>query len=81
MLFCRLLIFSKLTFSEKFFWKYHQSVKEQARHFIRSDLGSNCLQRLSADALVGKELSNQEAHLFLVIITAFEVGLTSLPMQ
>ena len=33
--------------------KYHQSVKQldpnQARHFVGTDLGTNCLQRLSVD--------------------------------
>ena len=27
---------------KKFFQEYHQSVKHQARHFIRPDLGPNC---------------------------------------
>ena len=29
---------------------------DQARHFVRPDLGPNCLQRLSAD-IAGKELN------------------------
>ena len=39
---------------------YHQSDKQfgsgSGRTFVRPDLGPNCLQRLSADELVGKEL-------------------------
>ena len=53
-----------LNFFEKLFQKYHQSVKRfvldpyQDRHFVGPDLGSNCLQRLSAQtSLVGKELT------------------------
>ena len=35
---------------------------DQARHFVRPDLGPNCLQRLSADAKVaaGKELNTEQ---------------------
>ena len=56
MIFCRLLIFSKSTF-----WKisFRNSIRvsnsldpDQARHFVRSDLGPNCLQRLSADGTI-----------------------------
>ena len=55
MLFCRLLIFFKINFFEKFFQQYHQSVKQirldpdQAKHFVGPDLGPICLQWLSAD--------------------------------
>ena len=54
----------KINFFEKFFQEYHQSVNslnpDQARQNIRSDQGSNDLQRLSADdttTLVGKEFT------------------------
>ena len=30
---------------------------DQARHFVRPDLGSNCFQRLSAGATLDKELT------------------------
>ena len=51
-IFCRLLIFSKLTF-----WFFSRnSIRlsssldpDQARHNVWPDLGPNCLQRLSAD--------------------------------
>ena len=50
--FCFLLIFLKFTF-KKFFQEYHQSVKpkdpDQDQSCVGADLGSNCLQRLSAD--------------------------------
>ena len=53
MLFCRLLIFFKINFFEKFFQEYHQSVKhsgsKSGRHYVGPDLDPNCLQRLSAD--------------------------------
>ena len=42
MLFCRLLIFFKINFFEKFFQEYHLSVK----HFVGPDLGQICLQRI-----------------------------------
>ena len=32
---------------------------DQAQHFVRPDLGQNCLQRLSAD-LAGKELNSKQ---------------------
>ena len=38
---------------KKFFQEHYQSVKwfgpDQNRHFVGSDLGPNCLKRLSAD--------------------------------
>ena len=52
MLLCRLLNVFKINFFEKFFPEYNQSVSldpDQAQHFVRPDLGINCLQRLSAD--------------------------------
>ena len=52
-LFCRLLIFFKITYLKKIFMntiKVSNSLDpDQARHFVRPDLGPNCLQRLSAD--------------------------------
>ena len=51
--FCRLLIFSKFHFFEKFFQVFirvSNSVDpDQARQNVGPDLGPNCLQRLSAD--------------------------------
>ena len=48
-----LIFFFKINFSEKKIQKYHLSVEQtgsdQARHFVRPDLGPNCLQRLSVD--------------------------------
>ena len=53
MFFCRLPIFFKINFFEKFFQEYHLSVNRldpnQVRYFVGLDLGANCLQRLSAD--------------------------------
>ena len=49
----RLQIFFKINFSKKIFRECHQSVNgldpDQARHFVRPDLGLNCLQRWSED--------------------------------
>ena len=43
---------------------------DQARHFVRPDLGPNCLQTLSADdqkmTLVGKELKVHDSSLILI---------------
>ena len=51
--FCRLLIFSKLTFSKNSFGNTNTVLTsldpDQAQHFVRPDLGPDCLQRLSAD--------------------------------
>ena len=50
--FCRLLIFSKTTFFEKFFQEYHQCHSmdpDQAGHFAGPDLRPICLQRILAD--------------------------------
>ena len=51
--FCRLLKFSKQTFSKNSFGntiRVSNSLnKDQARRYVRPDLGSNCLQRLSAN--------------------------------
>ena len=45
--------FFKINFLEKFSQKYHRASNsldlDQAQHFVRPDLGPNCLQRLSAD--------------------------------
>ena len=53
MLFCRLLIFSILTFFKNSFWNTiivsNRSDPDQARHFVGPDLGPICLQRLGAD--------------------------------
>ena len=64
--FCRLLIFSKSTFS-KIFQEYNQSVKQfglrpdQARSIVWPGPGPNCSQRLTADnSIVGKELKFEE---------------------
>ena len=50
--FYRLLFFFKLTL-EKIFREYHQRVKQFGSRsgptFSRPDLGTNCLQKLSAD--------------------------------
>ena len=53
--FCRLLNFFKSTFSKI---SLRNSIRvsnslepDQARHFVRPDLGPNCLQRLSADKI------------------------------
>ena len=44
---CQLL--SKSTFLENSFRNTNSVDPGQARHFVRPDLGPNCLQRLSAD--------------------------------
>ena len=49
MLICRLLISFKINFFKKFFQDYHQGVNRQGKHVVRTDLGPNCLQTLSAD--------------------------------
>ena len=53
MLFVIFWFFFKINFSEKFFQKYHQSVKQfwsrSGSMFVEPDLGKNCLQRLLAD--------------------------------
>ena len=54
MLFCRLLIFFKINFFRKILSGIPSECQtvfdpDQARHFVGSDLGPNCLQRLSAD--------------------------------
>ena len=54
MFFCRLLIFSKSTFLKNSYSVTSSLDLDQAWHFVRPDLGPNCLQRLSE--LVGKEL-------------------------
>ena len=47
------LIFFKIDSFKKFFHDYHQCQNsldpDQAQHFVGPDLGSNCLERLSAD--------------------------------
>ena len=53
LLFCRLLIFFKIIFFERFFRNSigvsNSLDPDQARHAVGSYLGPNCLQRLSAD--------------------------------
>ena len=50
LLFCRLLIFSKSTFSKNSFRNTEcQTVWIQIRHFVGPDLGPNCMQRLLVD--------------------------------
>ena len=53
MLFCGLLIFSKSTFSKKYFRNANRVSNsfdpDQARRYVGPDLGPNCLKRLSAD--------------------------------
>ena len=48
MSFCRLLIFFKINFFEKFFQEYHQSVKrfapDQAQRSVGPGLDPNCLK-------------------------------------
>ena len=44
MFFCGQLIFFKINILENFFQNHYQSVKQ-----FRTDLGPNCLHRLSAD--------------------------------
>ena len=47
------IFFFKINYFEKFFKEYHHSANsldpDQARRFVGPDLGSNCLQKLSAD--------------------------------
>ena len=54
MLFNRLNIFTKLTFTKKYFQEYHQSVIEFGSRsglmFVMPDLGPKGLKRLSADS-------------------------------
>ena len=63
MLLCSLLIFSKSTLIifKQLFQEYDQCHTvldpDQARHSVGPDLGPNCLQRLSAEELAGKELN------------------------
>ena len=64
---CRLLIFFKIIFFEKFFWEYTIRVSnnldpDQARHSVRPDLGSNCLQRLSVDNTSRQRVSIKETE-------------------
>ena len=72
---CRLLIFFKVNFFEKFFREYQQDVNsldpDQAQHFVGPDLGPNCLQRLSAD-----DTSRQRYNPFPAV-TTFVVCLCS----
>ena len=53
--------FFRIKFFEKFFHEFHKRFKQidpdQARHFVRPDLGPNCLQRLS-----GEDTSRQRVN-------------------
>ena len=53
MIFCRLLIFFKINLFKKFLKEIRLSVKHFGSRsggcFVGTDLGPNCLQRLSAD--------------------------------
>ena len=61
MLFCRLLIFSKITFSKNSFRDTIRASNslnpDQARHFVIRDLGTNCSQRISADDISSKRVN------------------------
>ena len=48
MLFCHQLIFIKTNFFENFFQSFSLDLG-QDRHFVKPDLGPNCLQTLPAD--------------------------------
>ena len=57
---CRLLIFFSNSSSTKYSFRYTVRVsnslyKDQTRYFVRSDLGPNCLQGLSADNTSSKK--------------------------
>ena len=59
MLFChRLIFFSKSRFSNSSFSMSSSLDPDKAWHFVRPDLGPNCLQRLSAQ--VGKETTAKQ---------------------
>ena len=70
MLFCRLLIFFKIKFFEKFFQEYHQNIKQfgyrSGPTFVGPDLGPNCLQF---------KLSTNDTSRQRVKITEFNFGL------
>ena len=66
MLFCRLLIFFKLNFFKKNSEIPSVAISfdsDQARYFVGPDIGSNCLQRLSADG-TGRQIVNQTVLLY-----------------
>ena len=76
--FCRLLIFFN-----KFFRKYHQSVKQfgmdpdLAKWFVGPDLDPNCYKKLSADHGQGQImyfLVNASPHKLLDIVTSNFAG-------
>ena len=66
---CHLLIFSKLTFSKKSFRNPFREPNgldpDQDRHSVISDLGPNCLQRLSAE---DKSRARTELSLNLILL-------------
>ena len=61
MLFCRLLIFSKSTFSKNSFRNIIRVLNSldpnQALHFVGPDLGPNCLQRLTTNCYLSNDHS------------------------
>ena len=81
MLFCLLLIFLKPTFLKNSFGNTIRVSNNRLDVFSGLIWDQTVCKGYQQTALVGKELTNHKAHFFLVIITAFEVGLTSLPMQ
>ena len=58
------MFLSSVDFFQKILSEYSQSVKinsldpDQARHFVRPDLGTNCLQKLSADDTSKQRVDN-----------------------
>ena len=44
---------------------------DQAGHFVGADLGPNCLERLSTDDTLGKELTNCEMIVIRGVIKKF----------
>ena len=75
---CRLLIFSKINFFEKFFLENTIIVSnsfdpDQARRFVGPDLGSNNLQRLSADDKSFRYQGKQVTVDYDIVVIAFIV--------
>ena len=64
MLYCRLLIFSKSTFTKNSFrntiWVSNRLDPDQVRHFVGHDLGPNCLQRFCPLEIVHAFLSSAD---------------------
>ena len=75
--FCRLLIFFKINFFEKFLQKYHLSVKQigsRSGPMIGPDLGPICLQKLSAEDTWRQGVKNATGDL-----TQFRIKLIDFP--